>query len=334
MNPFCRADPARIPALRHAPRAPHAPDSTHAHHPRISVVVLTHNRVQEVCATVGALLALPERPAVIVVDIASTDDTVAGLARHFPALDIVIAPANLGAAGRNLGVARVTTEFVAFCDDDTCWSPGSLERAVRLFDGYPRVGVLSARVVVGSNRTIDETCLRMRSSPLPSTGLPGPALVGFMAGASIFRTALYRAVGGYEPRLFIGGEETLVALDVLARHYAIAYAHELELHHRPSALRDSALRRRMLARNAAWVAWLRLPAAEALGSTWRALRVLRRENASWRARCRDAAALLRGLPWALARRAVIAREIQKLRDLVRMHEAGGDVPRQTGPGAL
>jgi hypothetical protein len=54
-------------------------------------------------------------------------------------------------------------------------------------------------------------CLRMSASPLPREGLPGPALVGYMAGACVFRASVFREVGGYEPRLFIGGEEELVA---------------------------------------------------------------------------------------------------------------------------
>jgi hypothetical protein len=102
----------------------------------------------------------------------------------------------------------------------------------------------------------------MKNSPLDAPGLPGPSLIGYIACASVFRTSLYRAFGGYGPRLFIGGEETLVSLDVLSSGFAIVYVEELVLHHFPSPLRDSALRRRMVARHA-WVAWIRLPLREA-----------------------------------------------------------------------
>ena len=136
--------------------------------------------------------------------------------RTFPPSKLVVAPDNLGAAGRNLGVARVETEYVAFCDDDTWWSPGSLSRAVDVLDAAPRVGVLNARVVVGENGAIDETCERMRDSPLRATGCRSRAhrLHGGRVRVSHERVP---ANGRLRARLFIGGEETLVSLDVLSR---------------------------------------------------------------------------------------------------------------------
>ncbi|WP_250535144.1 glycosyltransferase [Caballeronia sp. AZ10_KS36] len=280
---------------------------------RLTVVVLTYNRADQVLDTLARLAALPDRIDIVVVDNASSDDTAARIAQAFPFVELVVAPSNMGAAGRNLGVAKVRTEYVAFCDDDTWWSPGSLTRATEILDAAPRVAVLSARVVVGENGDADETCERMRVSPLGANGLPGPALIGYMAGASVFRTSVYRQMGGYEPRLFIGGEESLLALDMLDHGHALVYADELVLHHHPSPIRDSALRRRLLARNAAWVAWLRLPLSEALHASMQALAVMRREGAFWR----DAIQMLRGLPWALSHRRVVGAHVQVMRSIVR-----------------
>ncbi|VXB32206.1 Glycosyl transferase family 2 [Burkholderia sp. 8Y] len=280
---------------------------------RVSVVVLTYNRADQVLDTLARLSALPDPIDIVVVDNASSDDTAARIAKGFPFVELVVAPTNMGAAGRNLGVAKVRTEYVAFCDDDTWWGPGSLSRAAAILDASPRVAVLSAQVVVGENGDADETCERMRVSPLGANGLPGPALIGYMAGASVFRTSVYRKMGGYEPRLFIGGEESLLALDMLDHGHALVYADELVLHHHPSPIRDSALRRRLLARNAAWVAWLRLPLREALYATAQALTVMRREGAFRR----DAIQMLRGLPWALSHRRVVGRHVQMMRSIVR-----------------
>ncbi|MFT4063598.1 glycosyltransferase family 2 protein [Paraburkholderia sp.] len=262
-------------------------------HPRISVVVLTYNRADELCATLERLLALPEKPPIFVADNGSTDDTVARIKARYPTVRVVECGDNLGAAGRNLGAACADTEYVAFCDDDTWWAPGSLERAVQLLDAWPNAGVLNARVVVGESDATDPTCNAMRASTLGGDGLPGPALTGYMAGACVFRAALFRAVGGYAPRLFIGGEE-LVALDVLTFGQAIVYCEQLTVHHHPSRARDSGLRRRLLARNAAWVAWLRLPWREAFRATWRALELFAEE----RTLARDGIDLLRGLAWS------------------------------------
>lgn len=283
---------------------------------QISVVVLTRNRRAEVLRTVASLLRLPERPEIIVADNGSTDGTPQLLAHTYPGLRIVRCEANLGAAGRNEGVARVTTPYVAFSDDDTDWQPGSLARAARLLDGHPRVGALSARVVVGAERALDPACALMAASPLPGGGERLRPLIGFMAGACVFRTGLFRELGGYEPRLFIGGEEGLLSLDVLQAGYQIAYAPELEVHHRPSLVRDSALRRRLLARNAALVACLRLPRREALALTWTAVR------AAWRERhlAEDLRALWLGIRWAAQRRRPVALRVLKMREAVRNAE--------------
>jgi GT2 family glycosyltransferase len=280
---------------------------------RISVVVLTHNRLKEVTATVERLLALPERPAVIVVDNGSTDGTAHALRTRFAQVRVIESRENLGAAGRNHGVAAATTEYVAFSDDDTHWSAGSLAHAVRVLDEAPRVAVLSGRVLVGDEGRLDPTCLLMQASPLARDALPGPALIGYMAGACVFRTAVFREVGGYAPRLFIGGEEALVSLDVLERGYAIVYCDALTVTHHPSPARDARLRRRMLARNAALVAWLRLPLSEALAASARAVRVFAREGSV----LSDALGLAAGMAWALPRRRVVGARVLRMREHVR-----------------
>ncbi|AMM17451.1 glycosyl transferase family 2 [Burkholderia sp. PAMC 28687] len=283
---------------------------------RISVVVLTYNRCAQVLETLSRLCALPEQPRVVVVDNGSTDGTPQQIAECFPYVTLIIAQTNLGAAGRNVGVSSVTTEYVAFCDDDTWWHAGSLQRAVQLLDSAPRVGVLNARILVNEAGETDDTCQLMARSPLDAAGLPGPSLIGYMAGACVFRTLLYRQIGGYEPRLFIGGEEELVALDVLASGFAIVYADELVLHHHPSPIRDSSLRRRMLARNAAWVAWMRLPWREAWNTTRVAIKIIRREGTF----PRDAFSLFAALPWALARRRAIPDDVARMRRAVHLAE--------------
>jgi hypothetical protein len=175
------------------------------------------------------------------------------------------------------------------------------ERPVAILDAYPRLAVLSARVLVGPQRRDDDACLAMRASPLPSEGLPGPALIGFMAGAAVFRRQAFLEAGGYEPKLFLGGEEALLALDLAARGWAIVYAESLVVHHYPSPRRDVGARRRLLARNALWVAWLRRPLCSALRQTLSVLRGGLRDPLVRR----GALEALRGLPWALRHRRVI-----------------------------
>jgi len=150
--------------------------------PRVGVVVITHNRRAEALAAVGRLVALPERPPVVLVDNASGDGTAEAVRKRFPDVDVVALPANQGAVGRNIGVARLRTPYIAFCDDDTCWTPGSLAAAADVLDACPRVAVVNARIVADPGGRDDPIVPELRDSPVPRPSwLPGPALGSFLA---------------------------------------------------------------------------------------------------------------------------------------------------------
>jgi GT2 family glycosyltransferase len=276
--------------------------------PEIGVVILTHNRAAEALRTVRHMSALSEQPRLVVVDNASVDDTAEIMARSFPYVDVIRLEKNIGAAARNVGARSIGTPYIAFCDDDTVWAAGSLARACELLDAYPGVAALTARVLVGAEERDDPVCAVMASSPLPSTALPGRAVLGFLAGACVFRRAAFLETGGYDPRFLIGGEEALLALDLAAHGDAVVYAKELIVHHYPSHQRDPALRQRHMVRNALWVAWLRRPLRSALARTVAILGSAPDSGASLPGLV-DAA---RGLPWVLRDRRVIPPRVEAL----------------------
>lgn len=227
---------------------------------RVAVVVITRNRAEEAAATVDGLRRLPERPTVVVVDNGSEDGTAERLAGRD--VTLIALRDNLGAAGRNLGVRAVDVPYVAFCDDDSRWAPGALARAADVLDAHPRVGALCGRVTVGDGD--DPTCAEMAASAIPArSGLPGVPVLGFLACATVVRRSAFLAAGGFEPRFLVGGEEELLALDLAAAGWDIVYVADVVAGHSPSVHRDRADRRRIVARNALWTAWLRYPPAAA-----------------------------------------------------------------------
>ncbi|MDQ0584312.1 GT2 family glycosyltransferase [Streptomyces rishiriensis] len=228
--------------------------------PRTTVVVITHNRRPELLRTLGHLTELPERPPVIVVDNASSDGTADAVARLHPRVRLLCPGRNLGAVGRNLAVREVRTPYVAFCDDDSWWAPGSLSGAADLLDRYPALATVTARILVEPGSTEDPINDELRDSPVPAPDwLPGPALGSFLAAATALRTDAFRAAGGFHPRLWLGGEEELLAADLAANGWWLTYAEHLTIHHQPSAVRDSTLRRAHGIRNTLWFTWLRRP---------------------------------------------------------------------------
>jgi len=279
----------------------------------VSIVVLTHDRCEELRRTLRGLSeSAPDCP-VVVVDNASADGTPARLAREFAQVRWVRSDTNLGAAGRNLGVAQVRTPYVAFCDDDTCWEPGALARAAALLDAWPRVALLNASIKVGGQGKPDPGCQAMADSPLDSRGLPGPRILGFMAGACVMRVEAFLQAGGYWPGFFLGGEETLLGLDLAELGWDMVYAPEVATRHFPSPNRDAAARRMLLARNAIWTAWLRFPAGQAGLLSADALAGVAR----MRDRARVAGRALAGMPRVWRARRVLSPRVREMYFLLR-----------------
>ncbi|MFH8755830.1 glycosyltransferase family 2 protein [Streptomyces atroolivaceus] len=286
---------------------------------RITVVVITHNRRPELLRTLWALRALPEEPRVVVTDNASEDGTAEAVARLFPEMTLLTPGRNLGALGRNLAVADVRSPYVAFCDDDTWWEPLSLRRAADLLDTRPQLAAVTARIVVEPSGEEDPVVAELRDSPLSGPDwLPGPALGSFLAAATVMRTDAFRSVGGFHPGLWLGGEEELLATDLLARGWWLSYVPDLLVHHAASDVRDSTERRTLGLRNTLWFTWLRRPWASAVRRTVHLLCTVPRDRASLRAFARAVA----GLPWVLRQRRPVPPSLEaRLRSLERARRA-------------
>ena len=200
----------------------------------IGVVVLTHNRILDLAATLAHMCALPERPRLVVVDNASTDGTAELVHSRFPDVDLVRLDVNAGAAGRNAGVGRLV--YLGGMNPEEDLSPHLRSRAevgrIMLDAGVPAVW-LRAAVIIGSGSASFEM-LRYLTERLPvmvtprwvhsriqpiairdvlhylvaSAGLPARVSRGFDIGGPDVLTYLemmrrYAAVAGLRPRLII-----------------------------------------------------------------------------------------------------------------------------------
>jgi len=275
--------PGTLPGTPGAARRPE-PETT-----RVTVVVATRDRRERLFET------LPQhRGPVILVDNASTDGSPDAIGGAFPDVEVVRLDRNLGAAARNEGVRRAGTPYVAFADDDSFWTEGSLARAADLFDAHPRLGLVTGQVLIGEQSRLDPVSEAQAAAPLSAPrGAPGPSVLGFLSCAVVVRREAFLQVGGFEPRLFVYGEEALLAMDLTTAGWWLCYEPSLTVRHFPlPAGRDRSARRRIESRNRLLTALLRRPPA-----------VVARELAST---VRDSPAALwdvtRSLPWALRSR--------------------------------
>jgi GT2 family glycosyltransferase len=235
---------------------------------RVGVVMVTRDRRRTTLDSLGRLIESSPGVPSTVVDNASTDGTADAVTARYPEVTVARLPANLGAAGRNSGVAVTPCPYIAFSDDDSWWAPGALGRAAALFDAHPKLAVIAATVLVGTEARVDPVCTVMASSPLGPGGGPGVGILGFVACGAVVRHDAFLGVGGFRLGYGIGGEEELLAIDLRAAGWDLRYCPEVVAHHHPAAdLPPSADRRRRQARNALRTAWLRRRFGSVVGCT-------------------------------------------------------------------
>jgi GT2 family glycosyltransferase len=191
-----------------------------------------------------------------------------------PGVTVLPLPENVGSYARTIGVEHAGTEFVAFADDDSWWAPGDLDRAAAIMRAHPRLAVLNARILVGSEEFLDPVCAEMAASPLGTPpDLPGPALLGFVACAVMVRTEAFSAVGGFDRVVRFPGEEERLALDLASAGWGMAYVDEVTVHHHPSTRRHAPEQRRAaIWRSRVLTAVMRQPVPELGRVVLRALR--------------------------------------------------------------
>jgi len=273
----------------------------------VAVVIATRNRGPELLGTLTRLRALDEQPSIVVVDNGSTDGTAELVRIRCPGVQVVGLRGNRGGAARTVGARLVDSPYVAFSDDDSWWAPGALGRAAELLDRHPRLAVLAARVLVGPDRRRDPVCDEMAHSPLGrAADLPGPSVLGFIACGAVVRRSAFLEVGGFHARLGVGGEEELLAVDLAARGWGLAYVEEVVAYHHPSPSRDPSARRRVQVRNALWSAWLRRPLGGAARQTVHLAARAMRQPGAWS----GILLALLGLPWVLRERHPVHPELE------------------------
>lgn len=284
----------------------------------VTVVVITHNRLDSLARTLSWLDGLTGVFEVIVVDNATDQCDLADVCRQYDSVRLIRVDRNHGAAARNIGVDAASTPFVAFCDDDSWWEADAIVRARAYFGRYPDVALIAGRVLVGSEQRLDPVSALQSISPLPRlVPMPGPAILGFLACSVIVRTDAFRGVGGFSPLFGVGGEEALLAIDLAAAGWGLTYAEDVVAYHYPSSKRLDCLRQRTETRNSLWVAWMRRRSRSVLPIS---LRQIRRAPGN---RCSGRGLLdaLRGTPRVLRQRRAVP---PWLEEQLRLLESGHD----------
>jgi GT2 family glycosyltransferase len=117
----------------------------------VSVVCLNYNGRRYLERFLRSALAIDyptNRYEVVLIDNASTDDSVTLVRSQFPRVRVVESAVNLGfAGGCNLGMRATRGEYVALVNNDTVVEPDWLRALVEVAESDPRIGSVGSKIL-------------------------------------------------------------------------------------------------------------------------------------------------------------------------------------------
>lgn len=215
---------------------------------RISVVIATRDRPDELARCLKALQRL-EWPGVevVVVDASSTDET-RDLVEPQGGCMYLSVPPHLAAIPyqENYGVEAASGDIIAMIDDDAIPEPDWIEQLVRAFEIGPEVGVVGGRGIDATYWPWDGHSPIGRLLPdgrrtQGFNGNPGQIIdVDYVVGLNMaFRREVFKEVGGFDER-FEGTAaffEPDFCLRVRRRGYKVLFNPCAVVYHLPSSKR-------------------------------------------------------------------------------------------------
>jgi glycosyltransferase involved in cell wall biosynthesis len=173
--------------------------------PEVTVVIPTRSRwgLLSANALPAALRQDDVEVEVIVVDDCSADETPRRLAEmRDPRVRLVRFEAPRGvAAARNAGITAARGQWLAFLDDDDIWSPRKLRAQLDAAERTQADFVYTAAAAVDADRCCLYALPPFESSRLATALLTRNVMWGGCSNVAA-RTAVLRALGGFDERLF------------------------------------------------------------------------------------------------------------------------------------
>ena len=193
---------------------------------RISVVTVTYNSSAVIAACLEVLAGARH---IIVVDNASTDDTISVVRKVVPHAEVMHSERNLGyGGGVNAALRQITTEFVLLITPDTVVEEKCVHRLLCAADLWPNVGMVGPALTEPSGRKVrchDAALFHRGQMSRSRDGEPfpdGPVCAGYIQNAVILvRMAAFREVGFYDSNIFLFYEDDDLCLRFIQKGWTL-----------------------------------------------------------------------------------------------------------------
>lgn len=163
---------------------------------------------------------------VIVVDNASSDDSVEKVRQNYPAARVIVNEGNIGfSRGNNVGLRAAQGEYLMLLNSDVIVRDGAINQLVGFLDEHPEA-VMAGPRLVNSDGSFQASCRRRLPNPWNSFvylfGLKGlikaeyksdsrPEAIeeteALSGAAMMFRRYVYETIGGLDEDFFMYGED-------------------------------------------------------------------------------------------------------------------------------
>jgi GT2 family glycosyltransferase len=264
----------------------------------------------------------------ILVDDASTDNSVAFVEEHYPTVRVIVNRQNLGfVRSCNLAVDAARGRMVVLLNNDTEPEPTWLAELAKVICANPQAAIVASKMLLFAERTK----LHTTGDTLGHDGIPhnrgvweedrgqydGQAQIFCgSGGGSAFRRDVWQALGGFDEDFWMYIEDVDFGFRAQLLGWQAVFAPQARLYHHLSATGGGVMASYYVGRNTIWLIAKNMPTAlllqhlpKILGAQLQiavdALRNLR--GAAARARLRGQLAGLLGLPRQLRKRQIIQR---------------------------
>lgn len=222
--------------------------------PTVSVIVLNYNGRQHLADCFGSLLDLdyPEgKLELMLVDNASTDDSVEYIQTHYPQVRIVRSKENVGfGSGNNLGAREATGQCVVFLNNDMWVHPQFVQGLVEAIQSDPAVVCAGAKILNWDGSRFDfagaaahfagyayQVGMGEPFSPDRFTEIQ-PILFA-CGGAMMVDRQVFLDIGGFDDNYFIYYEDLDLGWRLWVLGYKVVFAPNAIVRHRHHGTMDS-----------------------------------------------------------------------------------------------
>jgi N-acetylglucosaminyl-diphospho-decaprenol L-rhamnosyltransferase len=224
--------------------------------PRLSIVIVSYNARADLERCLETLVR--HKPTVdhqiVVVDNASTDDTVQVLRARWSGIRLIEAGENVGfSRGNNLGMRQSFGELVLLLNGDTLVPAGAIDALVAALDARPDVAIVGPRLVDGQGRSelsfgrmispLNELRQKLRARGNVERLTSRQREVDWVSGACLLvRRIDAEAVGLMDERYFMYTEDVDFCASVRARGRKVLFTPRVEIVHLRGRSRQTAPR--------------------------------------------------------------------------------------------